>query len=140
MLIVLTGMRWRWPRRRRRRGREWEAPGLATEETVWRALLLVAAVCYVIDAAADVDFLDGAAEIALRAVSLAMDVDRRRAVCLFSRGGGSEESLSLDLGQLGLVVLAAGAIFFVRATWWDSDDVATLRAGVAAGNGIRRRR
>jgi hypothetical protein len=35
-----------------------------------------------------------------------------------------------------LVVLAAMAIFFVRATWWDSDDVATLRAGIAAGAGF----
>ena len=35
-----------------------------------------------------------------------------------------------------LVVLAAMAIFFVHATWWDSDDVATLRAGIAAGTGF----
>jgi hypothetical protein len=35
-----------------------------------------------------------------------------------------------------LVVLAAGATFFVRATWWDTDDIATLQAGVAAGTGF----
>jgi hypothetical protein len=35
-----------------------------------------------------------------------------------------------------LIVLAAMAIFFVRATWWDSDDVATLIAGIAAGSGF----
>jgi hypothetical protein len=35
-----------------------------------------------------------------------------------------------------LAVLAAMATFFVRATWWDSDDVDTLRAGVAAGKGF----
>ncbi len=35
-----------------------------------------------------------------------------------------------------LVVLAAMATFFVRTTWWDSDDVDTLRAGVAAGTGF----
>jgi hypothetical protein len=35
-----------------------------------------------------------------------------------------------------LMLLAAMAIFFVRATWWDSDDVATLRAGIAAGTGF----
>jgi hypothetical protein len=34
------------------------------------------------------------------------------------------------------VVLAASATFFVHATWWDSDDVATLRAGIAAGTGF----
>jgi hypothetical protein len=35
-----------------------------------------------------------------------------------------------------LVVLTVMAIFFVRATWWDSDDVSTLRAGIAAGIGF----
>jgi hypothetical protein len=35
-----------------------------------------------------------------------------------------------------LVTLAVMAIFFVRATWWDSDDVSTLRAGIAAGIGF----
>jgi hypothetical protein len=35
-----------------------------------------------------------------------------------------------------LVVLSAMATFFVRTTWWDSDDVDTLRAGVAAGAGF----
>jgi hypothetical protein len=35
-----------------------------------------------------------------------------------------------------LVVLAGLATFFVRATWWDSDDVSTLRAGIAAGTGF----
>jgi hypothetical protein len=35
-----------------------------------------------------------------------------------------------------LVLLAAMATFFVRTTWWDSDDVDTLRAGVAAGTGF----
>jgi hypothetical protein len=35
-----------------------------------------------------------------------------------------------------LLVLIGMATFFVRATWWDSDDVATLRAGVAAGSGF----
>ena len=35
-----------------------------------------------------------------------------------------------------LAVLAAMATFFVRETWWDSDDVDTLRAGVAAGKGF----
>jgi hypothetical protein len=34
------------------------------------------------------------------------------------------------------IMLTAGAIFFVRTTWWDSDDVATLRAGVNAGAGF----
>jgi hypothetical protein len=32
--------------------------------------------------------------------------------------------------------LAVTAAFFVRATWWDNDDVATLRAGIAAGTGF----
>jgi len=35
-----------------------------------------------------------------------------------------------------LIVLAGGATFFVSTTWWDSDDVATLRAGLAAGTGF----
>jgi hypothetical protein len=35
-----------------------------------------------------------------------------------------------------LVGLSAMATFFVRTTWWDSDDVDTLRAGVAAGAGF----
>jgi 6-pyruvoyl-tetrahydropterin synthase related domain len=35
-----------------------------------------------------------------------------------------------------LVVLAVMAIFFVRTTWWDSDDVSTLRAGIVAGIGF----
>jgi hypothetical protein len=34
------------------------------------------------------------------------------------------------------IVLTAGAIFFVRTTWWDSDDIATLRAGVKGGTGF----
>jgi hypothetical protein len=33
-------------------------------------------------------------------------------------------------------VLAVTAAFFVHATWWDRDDVATLRAGTAAGTGF----
>jgi hypothetical protein len=33
-------------------------------------------------------------------------------------------------------VLAVTAAFFVHATWWDRDDVATLRAGMAAGTGF----
>jgi hypothetical protein len=37
----------------------------------------------------------------------------------------------------GILLLLAGlATFFVRATWWDSDDVSTLRAGIAAGTGF----
>jgi hypothetical protein len=37
----------------------------------------------------------------------------------------------------GILILLAGlATFFVRATWWDSDDVSTLRAGIAAGTGF----
>src|SRR5882724_2616405 len=35
-----------------------------------------------------------------------------------------------------VVVLAGVAAFFVHATWWDSDDVATLRAGIGAGTGF----
>jgi hypothetical protein len=35
-----------------------------------------------------------------------------------------------------LIVLVSMATFFVRTTWWDSDDVATLRAGIAAGTGF----
>jgi hypothetical protein len=35
-----------------------------------------------------------------------------------------------------LAVLAATATFFVHATWWDSDDIATLRAGFSAGTGF----
>jgi hypothetical protein len=39
------------------------------------------------------------------------------------------------IGLVG-VALAGLATFFVHTTWWDSDDVATLRAGVAAGTGF----
>ena len=35
-----------------------------------------------------------------------------------------------------LVLLGGMATFFVRTTWWDSDDVATLAAGIAAGSGF----
>ena len=35
-----------------------------------------------------------------------------------------------------LIVLVAGATFFVRTTWWDSDDISTLRAAVASGAGF----
>jgi hypothetical protein len=35
-----------------------------------------------------------------------------------------------------LVVLSGMAAFFVHSTWWDSDDVATLRAGIVAGTGF----
>ena len=35
-----------------------------------------------------------------------------------------------------LVLLGATATFFVHATWWDSDDIATLRAGITAGTGF----
>jgi hypothetical protein len=34
------------------------------------------------------------------------------------------------------LVLIAGATFFVHATWWDTDDVTTLQAGVVAGAGF----
>jgi hypothetical protein len=35
-----------------------------------------------------------------------------------------------------LVLLGGMATFFVRTTWWDNDDVATLAAGIAAGSGF----
>jgi hypothetical protein len=35
-----------------------------------------------------------------------------------------------------LVLLGGMATFFVRTTWWDSDDVATLAAEIAAGSGF----
>jgi hypothetical protein len=34
------------------------------------------------------------------------------------------------------LVLVGGATFFVHSTWWDTDDIATLRAGVVAGSGF----
>ena len=34
------------------------------------------------------------------------------------------------------VVLVGGATFFVHATWWDTDDITTLQAGVDAGDGF----
>jgi hypothetical protein len=33
-------------------------------------------------------------------------------------------------------VLVCGATFFVHSTWWDTDDVTTLQAGVVAGTGF----
>jgi NADH:ubiquinone oxidoreductase subunit K len=33
-------------------------------------------------------------------------------------------------------VLVGGATFFVHSTWWDTDDVTTLQAGVVAGAGF----
>ncbi len=33
-------------------------------------------------------------------------------------------------------VLVGGATFFVHSTWWDTDDVTTLQAGVVAGTGF----
>jgi hypothetical protein len=35
-----------------------------------------------------------------------------------------------------IVVLAGTGVFFVRHTWWDADDVATLQAGVENGGGF----
>ncbi|HEY4906940.1 MAG TPA: hypothetical protein VIH74_05770 [Candidatus Acidoferrum sp.] len=35
-----------------------------------------------------------------------------------------------------LFVLVGGATFFVQATWWDTDDITTLQAGVVAGGGF----
>src|SRR5579863_5417968 len=34
------------------------------------------------------------------------------------------------------LALVGGATFFVQSTWWDTDDVATLQAGVDAGDGF----
>ena len=34
------------------------------------------------------------------------------------------------------LILTGGATFFVHATWWDTDDVTTLQAGVTAGTGF----
>jgi len=34
------------------------------------------------------------------------------------------------------LVLVGGATFFVHSTWWDTDDVTTLQAGVVAGSGF----
>ena len=34
------------------------------------------------------------------------------------------------------LVLVGGATFFVQATWWDTDDITTLQAGVVAGGGF----
>jgi hypothetical protein len=35
-----------------------------------------------------------------------------------------------------LATLAGTAIFFVRQTWWDADDIATIQAGIAQGSGF----
>jgi hypothetical protein len=35
-----------------------------------------------------------------------------------------------------IAVLLGAGTFFVRNTWWDADDVATLQAGVTQGNGF----
>jgi hypothetical protein len=35
-----------------------------------------------------------------------------------------------------IVVLTGTGVFFVRQTWWDADDVATLQAGVGNGDGF----
>lgn len=34
------------------------------------------------------------------------------------------------------LILIGGATFFVHATWWDTDDITTLQAGVVAGDGF----
>jgi NADH:ubiquinone oxidoreductase subunit K len=34
------------------------------------------------------------------------------------------------------LVLVGGATFFVQSTWWDTDDVTTLQAGVVEGSGF----
>ncbi|MBV8514667.1 MAG: hypothetical protein JO260_05150, partial [Acidobacteria bacterium] len=34
------------------------------------------------------------------------------------------------------LVLVGGATFFVHSTWWDTDDITTLQAGVVAGDGF----
>ena len=34
------------------------------------------------------------------------------------------------------LVLIGGATFFVNSTWWDTDDITTLQAGVVAGSGF----
>src|SRR3984957_6175890 len=34
------------------------------------------------------------------------------------------------------LALVGGATFFVHATWWDTDDITTLQAGVVAGGGF----
>jgi hypothetical protein len=34
------------------------------------------------------------------------------------------------------LALVGGATFFVHATWWDTDDITTLRAGVVTGSGF----
>jgi len=35
-----------------------------------------------------------------------------------------------------VLVLVGGATLFVHATWWDTDDITTLQAGVVAGSGF----
>jgi hypothetical protein len=131
VLIVLTGIAALAARRRTPS----ETP-VATEEKVWRALLLLGAV---------------ATLLMLRPTSILWAVlPKLRFVqfpwrwmsivgvpfAYFLAAAAAKSRFRWVWVSSVLIALAAGATFFVRATWWDSDDVATLRAGVAAGTGF----
>src|SRR5277367_795676 len=125
VLIVLTGM----AALAARRHAPYEAP-VAAEEKVWRAFLLLAAV---------------ATLLMLRPTSILWVVlPKLRFVqfpwrwmsivgvpfSYFLAAATAKSRFRWVWVSSVLIVLIAGATFFVRATWWDSDDVATLRAAV----------
>ena len=113
-------------------------PDCTTDERVWRALLLLAAVATLL-------MLRPAAILwavlpKLRFVQFPwrwMSILGVPFAYFLATAVAKRRFRWVWVGSV-LVVLAAGATFFVRATWWDTDDVATLQAGVAAGTGFDR--
>ena len=83
------------------------------------------------DAARQQYFLDGASQIAFRAISVALDVHSGHSVCMFFAARPCAEKHALVLAALLATMAAcAGAgrhgRLMVRHTWWDTEDIPVL--------------
>ncbi len=113
-----------------------ENGGFATQQRVWRALLLLTAVATVLMLRPALIFWQVLPK--LRFVQFPwrwMSILSVPFAYFLAATVAKARFRWVWVGAV-LVALAGMAIFFVRATWWDTDDISSIQAGIAAGAGF----
>jgi hypothetical protein len=131
VLIVVTGMAAVAAHRRRLHGDETEPM-----EGWWRALLILALVSTVLMLRPSAPLWEVLPK--LRFVQFPwrwMSILAVPFACFLAAAARGRRSGWLWITGVTAVLVASGW-FFVRQTWWDTDDIPTLQAGVAHGGGF----